>query len=496
MGSRTVRTDQGDLGRVMGRRRRAWGRSPRPGASRHLGLVVCALVLAALVLASFAAFATASPAVPAFDKYEGLSGQAPDPATRERGAHSLFPKTMSAVPSVTATGTGSISGKVRDSSGNGIPAVVIVTDVDGMEIDYVFNNPPDGSYLITGLPNVKVKVVTINYEGYIDEWYNNVVAPGNWEGAAAAELNLATTATRTGINFTLAMGKTISGRVTNGAVGLAGVYVDAYDQDGNEYNYGETDSAGYYEITGLPAGQYLVATDNYDGYVDEWYNDDPVLLDPDGDLATLVDVRTSDALSRNFVLGMGRAISGTVTSATGTPLADVEVRLQPVDEDLFFTLYELTDDTGAYSFAGLPSGEYVINTANDQGYVDEWYNNDQAPGDIFGWEADFVDVTYGNASGIDFALDPGYFISGSVTDNVTGLAPGGPGMFVNFFAGDYGWCGTEFVDSETGPSYSTWALPAGTYYASASDYHGSGEFKLGSSYIDEWYDDLPVGQYR
>ncbi len=68
-------------------------------------------------------------------------------------------------------------------------------------------------------------------------------------------------------------------------------------------------------------------------------------------------------------------------------------------------------------------------------------------------------------------------------------------MFVNIFDAAGKWYAFNFVDSDSGKSYCTWALPSGTYYAQASDSFGDTGLALGSSYIDEWYDDLPCGQY-
>lgn len=562
-----------------------------------LGLVLCVVVLAALLAASFTAFAAASP-TPGFDKYEGLSGQAPTfvgtkgfapvpgvkspsetmetalaPASVVRyeqgspavdlsgswwtlahssasggsyarcsgefsvatfsftgtyvalvatkgptmgraivsvdgGAESTVNLNSSAVGyqwtvwsasglasgehevtvwwdmtntegtyinidafDVSMSGTGSISGKVTNSSGTALPDVaVLAIDADGEAIGGALTGT-NGTYSITGLSNQSVKVVTLNDLGYIDEWYSNVVAPGNWDGVGATALNLASTPTRTGINFSLAVGKTISGRVTYESLPVEGMEVEAYDEDLNWCASGRADANGHYDITGLPAGRYLVATyDEAGWWIDEWYDNDLVPLDPDGDSATLIDVRTSNAVNKDFALERPATIWGRVTSSTGTGLADIQIRVQLVGED--FTAYAWTNAQGDYFLGGLPNGDYVVNTANDQGYVDEWYDNDPAPGDIFGENVTPIHLSGGWM--VDFSLDRGYSISGAVTDNTNGQPPTDPGMVVNVFDASGKWCAFNFVDAESAGFYTTWALPAGTYYAEASDSWGYG----------------------
>ena len=74
-----------------------------------------------------------------------------------------------------------------------------------------------GVYKFTGLPNTKVFVSTYcEYPlNYIDEWYNDVPMPGNWFAAGATALDLAAAPARTSIDFGLASGRTISGKVTS-----------------------------------------------------------------------------------------------------------------------------------------------------------------------------------------------------------------------------------------------------------------------------------------
>ena len=181
-----------------------------------------------------------------------------------------------------------------------------------------------------------------------------------------------------------AAGRSISGYVRDAHSNpLFDQEVDVYDLSGNLVNSMPTDGSGFYSFQGVPAGQYRVCTLNDLGYVDEWYDNHPVISDPDGSFASIVDIRTSNATGKDFALETGRT-KVRVYGPSGA-LADVEVRVQPSTGGI--SLYAWTDSTGLYQMEGLPPGLYAANTANDQGYVDEWYNNDPAPADLFGENA-------------------------------------------------------------------------------------------------------------
>ena len=114
----------------------------------------------------------------------------------------------------------------------------------------------------------------------------------------------------------------------------------------------------------------------------------------------------------------GATISGRVTDAeTGMPLADVEIDGQNVIQRQQ-GIYTRTDQDGIYTLDGVAPGSYRIRVkARGQGYIQEYYDN------RLGW--DYADlVVVGGAEtleNIDFVLETGGTISGSVTDNATGL---------------------------------------------------------------------------
>ena len=397
-----------------------------------------------------------------------------------------------------ATGR-SISGRVTTSASVGIAdAWVTVYKLDGTGMGAA-TTESDGTYVFRGLPAGQYILSAENTQGYIDEWYNNVVMATHPDAAGATPVNV-TSASASNINFSLALGKTISGTIYNATITAAvveeSVWVTAYDLDGNYIAtcVDQEDGAAYL-INGLPAGEYLIATSNDLGLVDEWYEDDPFLLDPDGSEAKSVDVRTTNATGKDFTLEMGRTIGGVVTgtgvvptalSSPTAPLENVEVRIQASTGGL--TLGVLTDVDGAYELSGLPAVKYVLYTANDQGYVDEWYDNVAVPNDLYGLGAKEVDLASGDEPAINFLLDPGTVIEGSVIDSQTNQALDEPGMDVEILNGAGDICAYTTVGGETGKFYATWALPDGTYFAKVTDYWGS-------DYATEWYDDLKCAQY-
>jgi hypothetical protein len=178
--------------------------------------------------------------------------------------------------------------------------------------------------------------------------------------------------------------------------------------------------------------------------------------------------------------GLG-VIEGQVTDAvTGDPISDVFVFI--FDAVGSFVTFGVTDPTGFYvSFDGLATGSYFAYSDNSAGHLDEVYDDIPCPS--------FCDPTTGTpiavsgggtTSGIDFALDPGGAITGTVTDAVTGAPLAGVSIDV--------W------DAATGSSVTSgFTDPAGVYVTFGGLQTGSFVATTfnDASYLNELYDDIP-----
>ncbi len=177
-------------------------------------------------------------------------------------------------------------------------------------------------------------------------------------------------------------------------------------------------------------------------------------------------------------VGRGGEVTGTVTSAaTGDPLADGEVRLW--NSQGYYEGSATTDAEGLYAAGGLDAGSYFLTTRYFDGYFDELYDDVPCPGgscDIFSGTP--VDVlSFGSVAGVDFALEQGGIIAGTITDAVTALPI--DGVRVEIYDASGYQVGDGYSD-ETG-AYEVRGLTSGTYYAVAES----------STYRGEIYDDLP-----
>ena len=128
-----------------------------------------------------------------------------------------------------------------------------------------------GNYTISGLAagNYRVQVNT-DSANLAGEFYNDTT---DWSTAA----QVAVTANNTTINidFVLATGGSISGRVTDGTDPIANVdvWADAYDCCGGG-NGTQTDSNGEYTISGLAPGDYQVQVNVFhQNFAGGYYND-------------------------------------------------------------------------------------------------------------------------------------------------------------------------------------------------------------------------------
>ena len=384
----------------------------------------------------------------------------------------------------TAADTGSISGTVIDASTvTGILDVrVRIFDAGGGLVTSDYTDGA-GNYEVTGLADGTYYASTYNEDGYLDELYNDIEC---WSGCSATSgtpIQITGGAAITGVDFDLEPGGRISGAVTDAATTdpIQSVGVGIYDGDGDWVASGWTDGSGDYITGGIPSGTYYARTWNSDGYLEELYDDLPCLGYCDETAGTPISVTAeSTTTGIDFALAAGGRISGTVTDASSSdPLEWVDVDIY--DSGGSYVTYGWTDASGSYiSLSGLPGGTYYARTSNSDGYLDELYD------DLPCWDScdettgTAIAVTVGDtAGGIDFALDRGGRIAGTVIDASSTAPIENVEVDIYDFGGSYityGW-------TDASGDYTSYkGLAGGTYYARTSNSLG---------YLNELYDDLP-----
>jgi hypothetical protein len=133
---------------------------------------------------------------------------------------------------------------------------------------YQFDRLTPGTYIVRADPTAA--------QGYATQYYN-----GKLVQAAADAVTVSSSTTTPGVDFALANGGTVSGRVTQAGLGMAIANMDLDVYDANTLvklgQTTKTNSQGYYTLSNLPAGQYFVAADPVAGqpYFVEYYNGAP-----------------------------------------------------------------------------------------------------------------------------------------------------------------------------------------------------------------------------
>ncbi len=175
----------------------------------------------------------------------------------------------------------------------------------------------------------------------------------------------------------------ISGQVTSGGAGLAGVTVAA------GFSSGLSDAQGNYTISGLSDGGYML-----DAVADQY------VFTPVWQPAT---VAGSDIGGFNFSGATALfSISGTIANEAGQPLAGATVTTQQFISTTPITA--TTDAQGNYTLSGLPpQSEAYLVTPSDKGYS-------FLP--FFGWSP----VSNADVTGINFTAIPALTVSGRITD--------------------------------------------------------------------------------
>jgi hypothetical protein len=364
---------------------------------------------------------------------------------------------------------GAIAGQVsRFSDGTGISGVSLSVYDTGWKLAKNGVTGSSGSYGITGLAAGTYYLSTSNNQGFVDKYFNNVIAKNS---ATAIEVTAGTTAAN--IDFSLSIGGSISGKVTFVSDGsmVPSVPMEVYDRQFNLLKSTATDATGSYIFDGLPAGYYYVKASNRMGFVDAYYNGVA-----SGGLATAIAVTVGATTQNiNFSLALSGIIVGRVTrDSDGAGNSGVYIHAYRSDNGLKPEKSAITDASGYYSLEGLAYGLHYFQTSNAAGFQDKYYSNAAAQGSAtpkmigLGYSGElYFSLAYSNLTAS---------ISGKVTRDSD--AAGIVNVYVIAYDSAYNIIKSVVTDSSG--SYSITGLSAGNYYLKTSTTLG---------YIEEYYRD-------
>ena len=141
---------------------------------------------------------------------------------------------------------------------------------------------------------------------------------------------------------------------------------------------GQTDSAGDYQIQGIPAGSYYkVFFSPTTNHLTQWFNNKPGFNNKTGfdaaDWVTVTNDQTTANINAQFA--PGGIISGQVTSSPGIGIPNVEVSIYDLNNN--FIKVTGTKSDGTYTIQGIPAGNYKVyfSPLSSTNYIFQWYTN-------------------------------------------------------------------------------------------------------------------------
>ncbi len=372
-----------------------------------------------------------------------------------------------------------ITGQVLSETG-GLPLAnieVCAARRDGWPLRCATTND-QGMYALMNLPlesDLIAFVESTNGQPYLREAFDNQVY-GNWANANGIDLSVNGAS---GIDFALADGYIISGHLLDADNGtyIPESVVHFYDANHNYINVRAFPNFdGSYVSEALPAGEYHIKG-SATGYMDQLW---------DGiNCRQYCDISLGDTLNLNahvvnidFNLSMGGTISGTVLdAATLQPLQGVTIVIEN-DQGWFLQTLQ-TDQSGHYAVENLPNANYYLR-ADVSSHISQIYNGINCITDCINTMSVLgtaVSITANGqlVSDIDFSLDTGGTISGSVTEAVTG------DPISQAFVYAYLPSGEMFKSAQTDINgfYTMGGLIKGAYFLETNtDYE---------MYLDTWY---------
>jgi len=221
-------------------------------------------------------------------------------------------------------------------------------------------------------------------------------------------------------------------RLKENGLPISDIWVNAWSEKLNSGNGAMTDQSGAYTIVGLEQSD-----NKEDGYIVEIDSSDtlfPYQAYNQADTRKSADLVLPDANDINFYLKKGNTIFGHVYNKDGNPLKDVKITTWSLSKGT--SNDTMSDETGLYSIPNMPPADDYVVSAFSQDYpIQYFYHKNKQK------NADHVDLTGGNVYNIDFHLDKGAVIEGTVHQSPE------EGVFINAWSPSDERLHTEKTDS-------------------------------------------------
>lgn len=258
-----------------------------------------------------------------------------------------FAAAMAAVsPALADTGTGSLSGSVRDTRGAVMADAEILVYPLTPAAGSVAATHTDaaGRFRVTGLEAAGYKI----YIG-LGGWYE--YAPGRTDSFDAARQYTVVAGRNTVANSVVTAASTIKGRVLAASGGpAAGVPVTAEDDEHAAAWSATTAADGTYTMRVAPNREYVIRFT--DGHFEQFAPGTP-----DRAQARRYPVRSGRTLQVNERLLPAASLTGRLVDAAGAPVADAEVHLVTLSAQDFAAT---TDADGSYRLDKLAPGAVKV----------------------------------------------------------------------------------------------------------------------------------------
>lgn len=385
------------------------------------------------------------------------------------GRAMLFWFAMSAVLlPVDADATSYFSGTVRDSHGKPIAGALIQA---GTAASFAFvvagqaTTDQLGDYAITSLDtsNESSFELMATAQGRVSVIYPNLYCTD--PSCLMALFQMSPIQPASGVDFTLPLGASISGHVTESDTKAPVATVSVHGQTSTAGDVGSPsatcDATGAYALSNLPPGDYTLQTFATTGFVAQAYagHDLDDTLNPADDVVTLHEGQVVSNV--DFALDRGATLSGLLTSALNGAPVTAQVALSRIGANAVPGFVSVAVGTGQYQSELLAPGSFHVQFSRSDDYIPLFYPH---AGSDAGAEP--VSLAAGELrNGIDAQLTPTRSIAGRVSD----ASSGQPLQSVAVHAGSYGGfipVLQAFSDAQTDASgnYLLQGVDTGSYY--------------------------------